>query len=1098
MPATIDLGTLDGTNGFRIEEIYDSRGFTSSVAGAGDFNGDGFDDLIIGASTYDLYGESGVDAFRRGPGVVYVLFGGRDAFAAARSPDARLGGVTPGDSFGGAIDSAGDLNGDGFGEIIVGASGYGARSTGAAYVLFGSPDGELSIMDAFRVDGSDASDYNGRDVGSAGDVNGDGLGDLIIGASGAGLGGANGAGAAYVVFGSINGLSGSIQVDALDGGNGFRLAGIDVGDRTGRSVSGAGDVNGDGIDDVLVGADAAGAGVYSDAGETFVVFGTTEGFPASVELSSLDGTDGFRLDGPFAAYQSGLSVSNAGDVNGDGVEDIVIGAPGAEPNGRFLSGASYVVFGSREGFSSSLNLSTLDGTDGFRLAGADVYDSAGLSVSGGGDINGDGFDDLIMSSTASNVDGLYRAGAVYVVFGGSGGFSKSLILSALDGTNGFRIDGHVMQGRVGSKVSAAEDVNGDGFDDLIINARFTEPAGEDPDTGQTNRYTGDIHVVFGFDSGGVDQAGGDGADVLVGGGAAEVLIGGGGDDRLEGGGGADVLRGAVGDDVLVVGDDGFRRVQGGHGSDTLELGFTGGALDLRGAAVGTRIESVEAVDLGDGGNAVTLDRLGVLRLSDVQNTLAISGGASDEVTLTDGGDWTLSGTDDGFDVYTNGAATLRLASAVALVALQRPAAPTDADATPNVLSEDVAVGVTVGLTASAVDPDAGDEVRYSLLDDASGLFEIDAVTGVVTLVGPLDFELAEAHEITVVASDAIGAGAPTTFTIEVANVLEVGTNRSEIMKGTDQDDRLDGRSGDDDLRGRGGDDLLIGGPGADSLDGGDGTDTASYAASPAGVTVNLLNGFNLGDAAGDRLISIENVTGSAHVDVLIGDAGANRLIGGDGADMVYGGAGQDLLDGGEGDDRLYGGNLDDVLAGGADDDLAVGDAGADTMTGGEGDDRLYGGSGDDAVEGEAGADMLAGSSGDDDLDGGDGNDRLYGGGDDDVLAGGAGFDLVVGGAGADRIEGGADPDRLYGQAGADMFVFAVGSNSDRIFDFEDDIDTIQVAAAFGFADGAALFAASYASGDHAVVNLGGGDTIKLVGYLASHALADLADDLAVF
>jgi len=182
----------------------------------------------------------------------------------------------------------------------------------------------------------------------------------------------------------------SINLSSLNGINGFRLDGVAKLDYSGVSVSTAGDVNGDGFDDLIVGARGAGPN-----GSSYVVFGKASGFSAAMDLSSLDGSNGFRLDGEAGGDESGNSVSTAGDVNGDGFDDLIVGADGADPNGD-RSGSSYVVFGQASGFSAAIDLSSLDGSDGFRLDGEAEYDFSGFSVSTAGDVNGDGFDDLIV------------------------------------------------------------------------------------------------------------------------------------------------------------------------------------------------------------------------------------------------------------------------------------------------------------------------------------------------------------------------------------------------------------------------------------------------------------------------------------------------------------------------------------------------------------------------------------------------------------------------------------------------------------------------------------------------------------------------------
>ena len=146
----------------------------------------------------------------------------------------------------------------------------------------------------------------------------------------------NDSGASYVVFGGAGvGNGGNLELSALDGTNGFRLSGVAAGDGSGRAVSTAGDVNGDGVDDLLIGAFGADPN-GERSGASYVVFGGAGvGSSGNLELSALDGTNGFRLSGVAAYDFSGGAVSTAGDVNGDGVDDVLIGAPGADPNGDF-------------------------------------------------------------------------------------------------------------------------------------------------------------------------------------------------------------------------------------------------------------------------------------------------------------------------------------------------------------------------------------------------------------------------------------------------------------------------------------------------------------------------------------------------------------------------------------------------------------------------------------------------------------------------------------------------------------------------------------------------------------------------------------------
>jgi hypothetical protein len=588
----LNLSHLDGTNGFRLEGIDEGDSSGISVAGAGDVNGDGIGDLIVGAYRADPDGQ--YDA-----GESYVVFGMDTDFAASLDLAAldgsngfRLDGIDAGDWSGASVAGAGDVNGDGIDDLIAGAyfaAADGKPAAGESYVVFGTDTGfaaslDLSALDGsngFRLNGIDSGDRSGFAVASVGDVNGDGIDDVIVGAIFATADGKPDAGESYVVFGTNTGFAASLDLAALDGSNGFRLDGIDAGDWSGASVAGAGDVNGDGIDDLTIGASQADPDGKSSAGESYIVFGTEAGFAASLDLSALDGSNGFRLDGIDAGDGSGFSVAAAGDVNGDGFDDLIVGAPGAGPDGDAYAGESYVVFGTGAGFAARLELSALDGSNGFRLDGIDTYDNSGYSVAGAGDINGDGFDDLIVGAPGTG-------GESYVVFGRDAGFAASLDLSALDGSSGFRLDAG--GGRSGASVAGAGDVNGDGTDDLIVGAYRAAPDGK-VDAGES-------YVIFGSTQlGGANDAPLAAADVV------DVVTLERVDLAADNGNGRD--RDPDFDDLRIVGINGVTVAPGGSvtlasGLRVTLVGSTEVRFDAPSVRPGTSLSDMIAYEISDG------------------------------------------------------------------------------------------------------------------------------------------------------------------------------------------------------------------------------------------------------------------------------------------------------------------------------------------------------------------------------------------------------------------------------------------------------------------------------------------------------------------
>ena len=236
-------------------------------------------------------------------------------------------------------------------------------------------------------------------------------------------------------------------------------------------------------------------------------------------------------------------------------------------------------------------------------------------------------------------------GESYVVFGRASGFGSVLALSTLDGSNGLLLAGIDDNDSSGRSVSGAGDVNGDGFADLIVGARYA-----DGGPGNPTDNAGESYIIFGGDfTGDVTQQGDATANTLTGSAAVDVLLGAQGDDELIGGG--------EGDDILEIDDATVARLKGGTGEDTLRLDGAGFSLDLT-ALSDLTIEGIEIIDLQNGGgnHSLTLDLQEVLNISDTSNSLTVLGDGDDSVDI--GAGWTSQGTAGGFETFTQGAATL--------------------------------------------------------------------------------------------------------------------------------------------------------------------------------------------------------------------------------------------------------------------------------------------------------------------------------------------------------------------------------------------------------------------------------------------------------
>ncbi len=404
--STIDLSQADFA--FIGESSGDSAGY--SVSTAGDVDGDGLDDLFIGAP-YNGDGASYA-------GKAYLLLGSTVLASTSSTIDLSQAdfafiGENSDDQAGISLSPAGDIDGDGRDDLFVGAWGNddGGSNAGKAYLLLGSTlaASASSTIDLNQADfafiGESSGDSAGYSVSTAGDVDGDGLDDLFIGAPYNGDG-ASYAGKAYLLLGStvLASTSSTIDLSQAD----FAFIGENSDDQAGISLSPAGDTDGDGLDDLLMGAHKNDDG-GSNAGKAYLILGSSlaASTASTIDLSNAD----FAFIGESSFDYSCSSVSSAGDVDGDGLDDLFMGAYENDNGGRG-TGTAYLILGRTLAASTA---STIDLSDAdFAFYGEYENDWAGYSVSSAGDVNGDGLDDLFVAAPYNN-DGGTLTGKAYVI-----------------------------------------------------------------------------------------------------------------------------------------------------------------------------------------------------------------------------------------------------------------------------------------------------------------------------------------------------------------------------------------------------------------------------------------------------------------------------------------------------------------------------------------------------------------------------------------------------------------------------------------------------------------------------------------------------------
>ena len=379
---------------------------------------------------------------------------------------------------GGAVTGLGDVNGDGIDDFAVSNFRASERipgtndridDTGEVFVVFGVDGGfgdvdiqALDGTDGFSILGPEEDAEMGRSLKAAGDINGDGINDIIAST------GDIDAGDAIIIFGSSDvGAASRVigpatdpdrtEVPATD----FLIVDVFGFDEVIDISQSSGDINGDGFDDLALIATGS-------VNSAFVALGQNGGRTSDIDDPA---TDGILITGLDDSRTYDLSIDFAGDINGDGFDELIIGNPDADrSNDARDVGAAYVIFGGAFSAGDTIDFSNLDDSNEFRFEGSEVNDNVGDSVTGLGDVNGDGFDDFAIASSRVDRGAHNEAGQVAIFFGTDDPQDARIFDDDLDSDNGILLLGEFQGDRMGSDIAGAGDINGDGFDDILIGA----------------------------------------------------------------------------------------------------------------------------------------------------------------------------------------------------------------------------------------------------------------------------------------------------------------------------------------------------------------------------------------------------------------------------------------------------------------------------------------------------------------------------------------------------------------------------------------------------------------------------------------------------
>ncbi|MFC7292312.1 calcium-binding protein [Hirschia litorea] len=1092
--ANINLDQLEANQGFQFEAT--DTNFSLEVFG--DVDGDGLNEFLVKETTR-VDNEYSTDS--------YLLYGHSLDLTLAFDPES-LPDTAYTQFEKTRQDAIGDINGDGFDDIALTFE----DETSDAAIIFGNEDGfsnKFNLAD-ITLDGSQGFElnnvpfsisYSDRDnriittdnvdadgnkyiftasvISSVGDLNGDGIDDLLISDPGGGRIGSsyygddeNGAeGLVYVLFGSSD-FASEIELNTsyFDGETGFAVRGsfpLYMSDSRGSSPSNFGsvsvggmDVNGDGIDDLLLGDNSA------RGNNSVLILGRDdESFDAFYEFDEISEGLGLVFEGKGSIIEEqtgallGASVDFLGDVNGDGYGDFLFSADGGREDWgptyygqEFASGGSYIFFG-RENIQSltptliyyltssaeAFEVQPDEFTTVYGLAGDDrIYglESDDTLFGGVGDdyLVGRGGDDILIGGDGDDVlhgrdgDDVFYGGAGNDHFSGGDG-EDNLIFengewTGIEGaeftfTQAIQVsltDKTVTTEAGISTYSGIEKISGTEFDDVFYGSSDNTEMKVYGRAGNDTLKGAEGHNILYGDEGNDAVSGGQGND---------FLFGGEGDDRLFGEDGADRLFGDEGDDYIV-GNAGDDWLYGGLGQDILS-GREGDDA-LYGEDGADLLQGGDGGDLlsGGSGNDELHGGEGEDSLYGGNGHDTLHGDEGDDYLFGQGGHDILYG-GGGDDVLSGGYDFIELSSSSKYEDILTGGAGNDVFEFQTDWGQDIITDFELGDKIDLSRRIAvGEEESIS---DAFEKLTITAEGDDVRIRIPGDefnsilLRNVSTSEIT---EDSfifyIPEESHQTWQLRLYIDHDLSSSsQSFVIQGSVVDDYLSvNLSGDDVLFGNAGNDFLSGGFNNDELHGGEGNDTLYGEEGDdtlyGGVGDDTLNG----DEGEDTLY------GGEGNDTLYGDAPHD--LSGRSNDIIYGGAGEDTLWGRAGNDILHGNEGDDTLAGGHDNDELNGGEGNDRLFGEGGDDTLYGGAGDDYLVGNDGNDLLIGGDGNDNLQGREGDDRVFGEAGNDELRGFEGNDYLVGNEGDDLIAGYSGNDNLQGREGNDRIFGGLGDD----------------------------------------------------------------------